>query len=1241
MDEERLKARVLNSIALRKALQEDLQVSDVTVYLISKLLLTRDETELIMNAVTSSSKVMKLIDTLSSKPSKLNPFRHFRDSLVDSGYQHLADMMIDTNQAGDFTDSPVGEDNTLKEIQKILENADVPARPAEFVERPEAVLAIRSALLKLHDSDGWVVVHGSVGSGKTILTADALLNSTIQRAVFSGGIFWISIGVIDENKLLIKLQNLHRKLCLLRDRPVLDPKNLEEARDKLQYLFESYFPQSLLVIDDIWEGSYIKYLDLCGRTLATTRFADIRARYAGNTFSVPMDDFKLTEDQRLSLLASWTRSQVGSLPTEAKGIVSECSSPLGLSIVGALLRRYPNRWDFYLEQLKNRNWSRLRVGIPYQYSSLYEAVDIGVQNLGDRRSYYETMALFKDDTPIPLAVLATAWDMDVFDAEDTMDEIVSHSLAIKAGQSYMIHDINLDYLKQTLDSKIPGMHADFVQRYSAKCTGDYWKLSNDGYIHWNLIEHLLQAGNTTGAVQLATDLRWLDSKMRNTVLADALNDFGLIIKYNPGVEGVLQPFKQFIGRLAYLFEGKCFIDIVQLALKEPSESVVYQAACRYLAQKPPSPSTVRYFEWSNKPQSITHSRLHFRVGQVSSCTSFTAESREELLLTSVEDKICVYNLDDGRLVKELRCQKGADPIVVNWITVSPDGHLLALAASNGSVVLWNLQTWNEVCTFRGHCPNEARSCCFSPNGSLIGTVDFTGCLLVWNWETRLVRYTFGDKDLHVTCFAFHPDCEAIALGTVSGSVQVLDMTTCDPRWTFQLEEDSLMLLQFSLDGRLLFTSNSEGLHILNMESGTPLLSNLNGAKCVGFSLASHDPLIALGFMDGSAQVWNYQLGICASRFSSHSRWVSSLCFSPSSKELLVCSSDETFSVSSLNTGSTQNLVKLRKVFDVSFKGADITVAAANSDRQVVIHGGREGREVFGSQPLSSGITVCKFIGDLYVAAACRNGSATTFSFSGDCWHQGRTLQTSSAPASINDLAGSLFGENPLAFLLACCSDDHNIYVWDVLSGTLLKTLVGHLERVVKVKFLPTSKILISCSHDGSARVWSTEDFGCLRSLSTGSEALVALCVSSSCTSIFAGSVNKSCYMWDLRDCTPVQLGGHEACVRHVQLSDDQLRLAVGCDDGSVTVWDLTSRKVVWSKGGHTGWVTHMAFRCRSHELVTVSNSLRWWGDKGDLLQEFPISGRFARFVHASPDFSIFITIDDAGFLYILQERVVN
>ena len=164
-------------------------------------------------------------------------------------------------------------------LKTMLRDGSVPKMPHFHTERPKEVKKLRNELHKLKDADGWVLLHGMAGSGKTVLAVDALHDQELIDTCFPGGVFWVTLGKVDASRLLMKMQNLCAWLDSDKSIPV--PRNVEEARDRLRILFSHQHPRSLLVLDDIWDSEDARYFDIRARTLATSRNALVIEKIAG------------------------------------------------------------------------------------------------------------------------------------------------------------------------------------------------------------------------------------------------------------------------------------------------------------------------------------------------------------------------------------------------------------------------------------------------------------------------------------------------------------------------------------------------------------------------------------------------------------------------------------------------------------------------------------------------------------------------------------------------------------------------------------------------------------------------------------------------------------------------------------------------------------------------------------------------------------------------------------------------
>jgi WD40 repeat protein len=103
-------------------------------------------------------------------------------------------------------------------------------------------------------------------------------------------------------------------------------------------------------------------------------------------------------------------------------------------------------------------------------------------------------------------------------------------------------------------------------------------------------------------------------------------------------------------------------------------------------------------------------------------------------------------------------------------------------------------------------------------------------------------------------------------------------------------------------------------------------------------------------------------------------------------------------------------------------------------------------------------------------------------------------------------------------ILASCSDDKTIKIWDITSGSCLSTLTGHSGWVLSVAFSKDGTRLVSGSADKTVKIWSVGSAGtfeCESTLTGHSGWVLSVAFSKDGTRLVSGSADKTVEIWSV------------------------------------------------------------------------------------------------------------------------------
>ena len=508
-------------------------------------------------------------------------------------------------------------------------------------------------------------------------------------------------------------------------------------------------------------------------------------------------------------------------------------------------------------------------------------------------------------------------------------------------------------------------------------------------------------------------------------------------------------------------------------------------------------------------------------------------------------KIFLWDVETGQL-------KG-DPLLghtgdVQSLDFSPNGRWLASGSVNNAyatmdeaVILWDLGT-----TFpEGHrlagLTNDVNDVIFSSDGRLVAASSTDGSIMLWNVETKHpIREAFyhssSEQSASVALpkikIAISPDQQILASGGVDGEIILWDLATGYPkREPLPARAGPINDLEFSRDGHTLVSANNDGAVILwaiDLQLGELLPQLDQRIWSLAFNPAAIDqPRLISGNEDGTIILWDITSGQSIGQYTrGHTDHVNSVAVDPSGKIFASGSDDNTVRLWDVNVTTSKLLTDpltkhTNSVLGVAFSPDGQILASVSRDDTIILW------DMSTFQPIGEPLT--GHTDDVLEAAFSHDGKIlASASWDGSIilWDV-QTQKAIGMPLIGHQGAVVSVAASPVEPILVSAGRDGSIILWDISTGQVTNTLYqGSPGTIWRVAFSPNGQTLASA--------------GCLQLTTRGN-----------CEH---GEIR----LWDMS--TGQQLGqslvGHQDVAWALTFSPDGKKLASGSRDGTIIVWDL-------------------------------------------------------------------------------------
>uniref|UniRef100_A0AAY4D2H3 CARD domain-containing protein n=1 Tax=Denticeps clupeoides TaxID=299321 RepID=A0AAY4D2H3_9TELE len=1069
--EERARSCLLRS---RSTLVKDIKASYLMDHMISDGVLSPDEEE-----SNRKEQAAALLEVLLRKDNRA--YISFYNALVRENYGDLAGILHNDLPLVSPEAEKSFADGCTSFLQMKLSEGGVPQRPVVFVKRPELLNQIQKKLYQLQNTSGWVTVYGMAGSGKSVMASEALRDHTLVSGMcFPDGVHWLSVGQLDRPDLLVKMQSLCFRLDQNQSgescpRP---PSTIEEAKERLRFLILRRYPRSLLILDDIWDSVVLRAFDIQCRVIITTRDKSLTDSVSGLRLDVPVDS-GLEEEKALEILSLYTIGKVQKLPDQALSIVRECKgSPLVVSLIGALLREFPERWDYYLRQLQKKQFKRIRKSSSYDYEALDQAMDASIQVLQeDYKELYRDLTVLEKDVKIPAKVLSVLWNLEVEEVEDVLQEFVNKSLLFRDCNQrpylYYLHDLQLDFLVEQNRTQL-GKHYKKGPPTSGDIECLYW-------IRF-LPHHMAKAGLSQELYSLMFSLDWVRAKAQILGPAHLIKDYveyGAIL--DKEVCAFRGQFQEFLSLNGHYLDQRPFPDVVQLALSQPNSSEVYRQALLQAKQK--AHQGALYLDWINKHSLENLSRLVLQPHQGSIYYACFSKDGTKIASCGANKRLRMFKSTTGEKLQEFQAHDDE----VLCCTFSPDNRLIATCSSDRKVKVWNIEKGCLLRSFEEEHEEQINHCQFTNTSRPLLLATCSNDKFLWNLNKASSQNTlFGHMEPVNHC-CFSPSDAYLATSSSDGTLKLFEVSSTN-EWK-------------TIDVSCLFPEKEEA------EESEVLV------KC---STWSGDGSKIICVAKNAVFLWDFESKKKVADCSGHLSWVRCVQFSPDGSELLSCSDDQTIRLWETNKVHTSSVALLKRDSDVLFEETGITVISTNNQNQLQMWNGTTGTLTFESAAQESRIRctcICRQPG--LMAFGQEDGTVRVLEVpSGD------TLTLQGHTKTVFHCQFSHDGQT-----LVTSSEDTTIRVWRWRTQECV-ILKGHTEPVRRFSLLHTSATpqrLLSWSFDGTVKVWDMVNGEKIQDILCHQGAILSCDVSPDGRRFTTTSADKTAKLWNVRDGAPLKI----------------------------------------------------------------------------------------------------------------------
>jgi WD40 repeat protein len=206
---------------------------------------------------------------------------------------------------------------------------------------------------------------------------------------------------------------------------------------------------------------------------------------------------------------------------------------------------------------------------------------------------------------------------------------------------------------------------------------------------------------------------------------------------------------------------------------------------------------------------FTLQNLKGHEGKKIKSIAFSPNSKN-LVSSGTDKKVLLWDIQTGK--SELIWEQDD---IVQSLSVSPDGNVIAVGTKDGRIVLLSGRNWENVQELYNEENNPVNVVQFNHAGNILISGDLNGNVKLWNWKDIVLIKSLRGHTARIVDIKFSPDDKQIATASTDGTIQIWEADDLESLpVVFRDSEGYVLTVAFSPDGmKLVAGSNQEDLLI--------------------------------------------------------------------------------------------------------------------------------------------------------------------------------------------------------------------------------------------------------------------------------------------------------------------------------------------------------------------------------------------------------------------------------------------